>query len=130
MFEKATRLKVRFDSAQGKLSVEDLWDLPLTSKTNKANLDDVAKAVARSLKSSDNEESFVLKSTPSNNLDKLKLDIVKHVISVCLAENEASDTAAANRAKKQQILTIIANKQDGALAEKSIDELKALAETL
>ena len=35
MFQKASRLKLRFDSPKGLLSVEDLWDLPLTSAGNR-----------------------------------------------------------------------------------------------
>ena len=58
MFEKATRRKLRFTSAAGLLSTEDLWDLPLTSATGKANLDDIAKALNRRLKDAE-EVSFV-----------------------------------------------------------------------
>ena len=32
-FEQAVRLKLRFNSPKGLLSVEDLWDLPLTSNS-------------------------------------------------------------------------------------------------
>jgi hypothetical protein len=130
MFEKASRLKLRFDSVQGKISVEDLWDLPLTTKSaNRASLDDVAKAASRALKTSGEEESFVLKTTPANNLDKLRLDIVKQVISVRLAEAEESEKAAVNKAKKAQILAIIDQKKDAALSNLSVEDLtKLLAE--
>ena len=50
IFEMATRKKIRFNSPQGDLSTEDLWDLPLSSKVNgKANLDDIAKDLHRLL---------------------------------------------------------------------------------
>ena len=34
IFKQATKLKLRFSSVRGDLTVEDLWDLPLTSKSN------------------------------------------------------------------------------------------------
>ena len=43
MFEKASRLKLRFSTSIGMLSAEDLWDLPLSSRNGTANLDDVAR---------------------------------------------------------------------------------------
>ena len=62
LFMQATREKFRFESSKGDLSVEQLWDLPLTSRTG-FDLDTVAKAVNADLKAS-NEESFV---NASNN---------------------------------------------------------------
>ena len=57
LFLQATREKFRFESPKGDLSVEQLWDLPLTSRTG-FDLDTVAKTVNADLKAS-NEESFV-----------------------------------------------------------------------
>ncbi len=129
MFEKAARLKLRFDSVQGKLTVEELWDLPLTSKSaNRANLDDIAKHVSRQLKTVGEEESFVTKTTPANSVEKLKLEILKYIISVKLSENEAAEKAQINKAKKQQILQLIEQKKGEALSSMSIEELTKLLE--
>lgn len=129
MFEKAARLKLRFDTPQGKLSVEDLWELPL-SAARSANLDDIAKGLNRELKNSDTEESFVKKSTPSNTVLKLKFELVKHIIAVRLTEADEAEKAQANRTRKQQILNLIAQKQDAALSEKSVEELTAMVSDL
>jgi hypothetical protein len=89
MFEQAARLKVRYSTAKGQLTVEDLWDLPLTSTTGKANLNDIAKGLNRELKNADDED-FVNRATSTNTELALKFDIVKHIIAVRLAENEAN----------------------------------------
>src|ERR1019366_4994663 len=107
MFTKASRLKLRFASPAGLVSTEDLWDLPLTSGTGKANLDDIAKALFRQLKSDDNS-SFVVKERKSDETLQLKFDVVKHIIDVRVAENEVLAVARINKEKKQQILAIIA----------------------
>ena len=129
MFERATRLNLRFDSSMGPLMIEDLWSLPLTSGTRKANLDDIAKAQFALLKS-DANVSFVEPTRKSNDIDQLKFDIVKHIIDARLAENALAAAAKANREKKQLILGIIAQKENETLLGASLDDLKKMAEAL
>ncbi len=129
MFEQATRMKLRFPSPQGVLSVEDLWDLPLTSNRGKANLNDVAKEVSRQLKS-ESEEDFVNPKSGADQILASKLEIVKRVIQVRQDENESTRTEAERRQKKERILEIIAKKQDADLEGKSLDELTAMVGSL
>ena len=126
MFVTASRSKLRFDSPKGMLTVEDLWDLPLTSSTGKANLDSIAMGLHRELKAKTEVSSFVSKETPTDKLPQLKFDVVKHVIDTKLVENEVAAQARANSEKKQQLLALIASKENEQLAGKSLDELKAL----
>jgi hypothetical protein len=133
MFEKAARLKLRFDSpAGGQLSVEDLWDLPLTSSavTRKVpNLDDLAIQLDKQLKET-TTTSFVKKSSKTNEVTKLKFDVVLKVIEVKQAEAELAETKRSNAEKKQKLLEIVARKQDAALEGKSLEELQKELEAL
>jgi hypothetical protein len=126
MFEKAIRLKLRFDSPQGSLSAEDLWDLPLTStRANQANLNNIAKFISRKLKA-EGEEDFVNPKSGADEVLQLQLDIVKHVIQTKQAENEAARAAADRKEKKERLLELIARKQDQQLEVKSLEELQAM----
>lgn len=130
MFEKAVRLKLRFGSPQGNLTVEDLWDLPLkSSRANEASLNNIAKDISRKLKA-EGEEDFV---NPKDNVDevlRLGLDIVKHVIQIQQAENDALAQAAERKEKKARLLEMIARKQDQQLEGKSLDELQEMVGSL
>lgn len=119
MFDKATRIKLRFESTRGALSVEDLWDLPLRGKLS---LDSLAKVVNRQIKS-ETGESFVDSRSTVDTTQELRLDILKHIIGVKLAEESASREAAEKREKNARIRELIAQKQDQELAGKSIEEL-------
>jgi len=131
VFEQASRLKLRFTTVRGSLSVEDLWDLPLTSATGKVNLDDIAKQLNREMRASTEEISFVEPTaTPRNTELRLGFDIVKHVIEVKVAERTTALAASKKRETKQKILEIIAAKQDDALQSKSLEELQALADAM
>jgi len=130
MFEQISRMKARFDSPQGALSVEDLWDIPLTSTIkNRANLDDIARSLYKQIQERETT-SFVVKSSKVDELIKLKFEVVKHIIAVRLAENEAAVLAKANRDKKQRLLELIAQKENEQLAGQSIDDLRKMVETL
>ena len=128
IFEQASRLKLRFASVKGELTIEHLWGLPLQSKTS-FDLDTVAKAVARDLKAV-TEESFVVETSPTNTVLILKLLVVKHIIAVRLAENAAATNRSARSAERQKLLGILADKQDESLKnltpeqiQKRLDEL-------
>lgn len=129
MFEKASRLKLRFDTTKGQVTAEDLWDLPLTSTVGKANLDDVARALHKQLKSGD-DVSFVDTAKKSDSIVQLKFDLVKYVIEVKLAENAARTQAAATADKKQRIMQILADRQDDSLKTASDDDLKKMLESM
>lgn len=122
MFEKAARLKLRFDTSKGPLSVEELWDLPLISDNGKINLDDVARGLNNKLKS-ENNVSFVLKENKSDEITQLKFDIVRRIIEVRLLEEAAAKKARENKIQKQKLLQLIAEKQDESLKGKTIEEL-------
>jgi hypothetical protein len=125
-FEKASKMKYRFTTRKGNLTTEDLWDLPLTSNSG-VSLDDLAKALNKEIKENA-EESFVLTKTTSNKDLETKFSIVKRVIEVRLEEIETRKTAAARKAKKEQLLQLIYDKENAALSNKSIDELRAMLE--
>lgn len=125
IFEQAARLRLRFASPKGELSVEDLFDLPLTSSTGKANLDDVARAIHKTLKS-DDHVSFVESATKPDETMQLRFDIVKHVIAVKVAERDAAKLAKEKAEKRQAIMTILHEKEHAALKDMPMDKLREL----
>lgn len=122
MFDKATKLKLRWESAKGNLTTEDLWDLPLTGQIS---LDSLAKAVNRKLKESE-EESFVETRSKADATLDLKLDILKHIIAVKKEEREAILQAKENAVAREKILRALAEKQDESLKGKSEKELEEM----
>ena len=129
IFEQATRAKIRFSTPVGMLSVEDLWDLPLTSTRARANLDDVARLLDAELKST-SSVSFVNDVSEVNAKTKLMFDVVIHVINTKVAEAKAAKSAADVREKKQKIMAIIERKQEESLSEASIDDLQQMLASL
>lgn len=128
LFERASRAKLRFDTPRGYLTVEDLWDLPLTARSG-VSLDDIAKHLNREVKASA-EESFVVKANKTNATLQLCFDAVKHVIEVKLAEAEEARASADKAERKQKLLGLIAQKQDEKLSSSSEEELKEMVAAL
>lgn len=130
MFEKASRNKIRFTTPNGQLSVEDLWELPLSATRGaQANLDAIAIQLDKELKDA-GTTSFVTKTKKSDAITQLKFDIVRRVIEVRMTEAEAADLRKSNAERKQKLLAILAEKQDADLKGKSTEELQKLIETL
>lgn len=122
IFEQATRNKVRF-AFKGNLSVEDLWDLRVE------DLDAIYRELNGQLKQA-NEDSLLAKPTRAAETLALKVEIVKHIVTVKLAEAEEKKTAAQKLAQKRRITEILAEKQDQALSQKTEDELRKMLEEL
>lgn len=126
MFEKASRLKLRISTNKGVITVEDLWDLPLTStRSNVLSLQTVARGISATIKS-EVEEDFVGDATNENEIANLQMSIVKHVIAVKKVENAAKVAARANATHNAQIDDLIAAKQFEAKKEMTVEELQAL----
>lgn len=124
-FEQASRLGIRYNTPKGLLTVEDLWDLPLTTAaSNGTSLDNIAKGLNKQIKEADTE-SFVVKATKADEVLALKFEIVKHVIEVRLAENATALAAKNKAAQKQKLLEVLDRKENAQLESMSADEIKA-----
>jgi len=115
VFELATRKKLRFDSGKGMVSVEELWDLSL------AALDKLAIALRKTLRNDD--ESFIGVKTVSSDVE-ISFGVVKHIIDVKLAERDARVMAAERAVQREKLKEIIAQKQDNALQNLSLEDLQ------
>ncbi|MEQ4302920.1 hypothetical protein ABNF97_16240 [Plantactinospora sp. B6F1] len=124
IFEKATREKFRYPSTKGLLTTEQLWELPLTAKSG-FSLDDVAKAVNAELKAIDTESFVATEPNPAKATLETKLEVVKHVIAIRLAEDQSAKAAAAKKLEKEKLLAVLGRKQDAALENLTEAELLA-----
>jgi len=122
MFEVATRSKMRF-TFKGLISVEDLWDLSVQ------NLDLIFKGLNSEMKKVKEESLLDTKTKEDKDLEA-KIEIVKYIVNVKLAENDLRLKAKAQKEQKDKILEILSTKQDESLQNKSVDELKAMLEEL
>nr|WP_024835482.1 hypothetical protein [Clostridium sp. 12(A)] len=122
LFEVATKNKMRFPY-RGSVSVEDLWDLPLTA------LDSVFKILNAQVKQSKEESLLSTKSKEDEVLEN-QIEIVKYIVSVKLTEKAAREDAIEKKEKKQKIMQIMDNKQDEALRNASMEDLQKMLNEL
>lgn len=122
IFEYAVRNKVRFPF-KGMISVEDLYDLSLT------NLDSIYKTLNKQVKQSEEESLLTTKTNIDTELE-IQIAIIKYIVTVKLEEQEAREKAAAKKAQKQKIMSIIATKEDEALQNTSVEDLRKMLDEL
>lgn len=120
IFEKASRVKLRFD-LNGQISTEQLWSASMPSLTDyeqglTETVEGYGKATRRSRKS----------KTAAQELHELRLAIVTHILDVREAEQVEAEQAASNKAHNQKILELIQSKKENELAGKTIEELEAM----
>ena len=122
IFEYATREALRFPY-KGMQSVEDLWQLSVKE------LDSIYKTLNKQVKQSEEESLLSTKASVDTELE-VQITIVKHIVSVKLAEKEAAEKASVKKAQKQKIMSIIATKENEELQNSSIDDLKKMLDEL
>lgn len=117
-FKKASRLKLRFQTSKGVLSVEQLWDLSLNE------LDGLAVHLEESCKNK--TKSFLNKKTEQDELSQLRFDIVMDVLTIKVEEREALQKANENKLHDQKILQLIQAKKEEQLSNLTVEELEKL----
>lgn len=123
IFEQASRKRIRFNTGVGLLSVEDIWQLPLTHAKS-ANLDSLAMQLQDEC-AAKSKTSFVHKAETRDEDAQLRFDIVIHIINVKLAEREEAEKAQERRDQRQRIMALIERKENEQFDQKSLDELRA-----
>ncbi len=124
LFILASRKKFRFPSDKGDLVVEQLWEMPLTSR-NGFSVNDVAIQVKRELRSLE-EDSFVeISSNPRRDDLAAMLEILKTVIAVRQEESRQKTEAAAKASQRKELQEAIAAKKKENLTSGSLEELEA-----
>lgn len=122
LFEIATRNRYRFNY-KGVMTVEDLWSLRVE------DLDAIFKMLNRQKKTANEDSLLAIKSVEDRDLAN-KIDIVKYVASVKLAEAADRVSAAEKKAQRDKILEIVDKKKDKALEDMDIDQLMKKLEEL
>ena len=130
IFEIASRIRLRFDTPRGKLSVEELWTLPLSQpKTSDVpDLDSLALRLDSQLQKQN--KSFVNCKSVDDSATQLAFDIVKHIIDIKIAEYRVAIESANKAVKRQQIVDLLALKQNESFAAKSVEELTIMLNDL
>lgn len=120
LFEVASRSKFRFETKRGEITAEQLWDIALTGNDS---VDAIAINLNDALQKS-STKSFVTTSNPTDKETQLKLELVKHVILVRLAEAAARTEKAEKASKRKALREAIAEEENKALVSGSLDEMK------
>ena len=124
LFEIATRNRYRFNY-KGVMTVEDLWSLRVE------DLDAIFKMLNRQKKTADEDSLLATKSAEDQDLAN-KIDIVRYIVSVKLAEAAERVSAAEKKAQRDKIMEIVAKKKDKdkALEDMGIEDLMKKLEEL
>ena len=123
LFEYATKNQLRFSSTSGRLTVEDVWVLPLTSSKG-LSLDLLAQGIAKRVQEA-GEQSFVVKRPAGDRVLRIQLDIVKHVIAVRMAEVADRQDAATKAGKRADIMAALVAERASHLGSMSKADLLA-----
>ena len=116
IFESASRMKLRFQTQNGKLTTEDLWDLSLEK------LNELAKNYRRALREAEDDD-FIKPAKKDEQL-QLSFDITKYILDLKIAEQEQRVNAAKRNGEKAQLQELIQRRQQAELEALPLEELQ------
>lgn len=116
-FKKASKLKLRFPSTKGHVSVEDLWNLPLNE------LDAMYKALNKARKE-DEGESLLATKSPASTIIDLQIEIIKEVVKDKQEERDAAKVRADRKKRRQELMDLMLKKQAEADGGRSMEDLQ------
>lgn len=126
IFEIAARSKSRFPTNRGHINVEQLWDVPVSSKDGfdlEAIAQQISSEIAKLSTGSILGGAILKKDNDRKALLEAELDIVKRVYAVKTEEEAAQLKKRDKAAQRQRILEAISVREEGDLKAKSKDEL-------
>ena len=122
MYKNASKLKLRFLTSKGLLTVEQLWDLSLK------DLGLAAQQLNSKIKeqSPNDDLSFLEESNKTDPIDQLRFDILKDIYITRKAALEENVNNLKIKEYNKKILSLIAEKDDESLKSKTKEELEKL----
>lgn len=129
MYKKAAKLKLRFITSRGPLTIEQLMDLSMTELERLVRAQHKVLKEAAKVDSAEELEFLEVDKTPKDNIEQLKFDILKDIYMD--KRNEKADRLAdeEKRKRRERLTELIAEKKEEADKGKTLEELeKELAE--
>ena len=127
IYKEAAKKKVRFNTKKGLLTVEDLFDLPMTTTVaTRVSLNDIGIEIAKALKNYEVLDFIEAKTDPAQELLKLKLEIVKDIIQDKKEERDKAKKEAEKKRQKELVMELIERKKMSELENKSLEELERM----
>jgi len=127
IYKEAAKKKIRFNTKKGLLTVEDLFDLPMTTTiATRVSLNDIGVEIAKKLKNYEVLDFIETKKDSAQELLKLKLEIIKDIIQDKKEERDKAKKAAEKKRQKELIMELIERKKMSELENKSLEELEKM----
>lgn len=122
IFEFATRNKLRYPY-KGVISTEDLWDLDVTQ------LNEIFKTL-KAEERKDKEESLLATQSKKDVILATKIDVIRHIVNKKLDEAKRASAEKERADRKQQLMGILADKQNEELRNKTVEELRQMIDEI
>lgn len=118
-YKQASREDLRVVTSKGVLTVTQLWSLSIPE------LDVIAVELEAEYQVS-GKKSFIVKKSKKDSSTKLRFDIVLDILTTKVEESESASESLEIKRHNDKIDSIIANKQEEELQNKSVADLLKL----